>query len=150
MTEPRAVDVGLLHQRLKVRLDHHGDSRADTEFLVKIQEFALSVDLHMSGVEDTQEENGVKGKIIPNVLEANPFPRLWKEEDLTRLFHALTIQQVGFVEFLRAEVAEASTTPKPLVVSRLIAHKGTDRFDPGVVFTLLRKSTRLWYFFMET
>ena len=34
---------------------------------------------------------------------------------------------------LKSEVAKALTTPKPLVVFRLIAHERTEPLDPGVV-----------------
>ena len=40
---------------------------------------------------------------------------------------------MGFEDRFRPEVAEASTTPKPLVACRLLTHERTEIFDPGVV-----------------
>ena len=58
-------------------------------------------------------------KNIPNVLEADFFPRLGKDEDLARLVETLAVQIVGFEDLLRPEVSETATAPKPLVASRL-------------------------------
>ena len=88
-------------------------------------------------------------KNIPNVLEADFFPRLGKDEDLARLGEALTIQLVGFEDHLRPEVPETATTPKPLVASRLLARNRTERLDPGLMLIPIEQIYALLNFFLE-
>ena len=45
----------------------------------------------------------------------------------------MAVQLMRFECRLQTEMPEASTTPKPLVVPRLVAHKRAEAFIPGVV-----------------
>ena len=73
----------------------------------------------------------VKSSNIPYILKPNLFPRFRNHKDLPSLIQTLAIQLMCIEYCLKSEVAEEASTPKPLVVSRLISHKRTERFDPG-------------------